>query len=86
MINQELALKYHTLLDTFRTYWKDNFADSCQEDSLSEIDSNPLSSFAMGACIRYGLLCVLQEKPIPDNCKYEDLVKQVHDWIAYRED
>lgn len=66
--------KYHSLFDAFNGYWKENFAESVQEDK------DPL-----GARIRYGMHCVMQGLPIPTECDYVTLVTEVDEWIGYRE-
>ena len=74
----ELADKYQNLFDGFRGYWKENFNESAKED-------NDLSTFMLGARIRYGMTCIGEGQPIPTDCKYEVLVKEVDEWIEYRE-
>lgn len=76
--NQELYDKYHVLFDGFNGYWKVNFAESVQED----VDPH---TFQLGARIRYGLSCVLDGRPIPEDCMYTKLAEEVDSWIQYRE-
>jgi hypothetical protein len=74
----ELFDKYHSLFDAFNGYWKENFAESVQEDKDPH-------TFGLGARIRYGMFCVMEGQPIPDNCGYEKLVTEVDSWVDYRE-
>ena len=76
--DQVLYDRYHTLFDGFNGYWKANFAENIQED----VDPH---TFQLGARIRYGLSCVLDGRPIPEDCDYEKLVGEVDSWIDYRE-
>lgn len=70
--------KFHQLFDGFRGYWQENFSPECQEDQDS-------SSFTLGARIRYAMTCIMEGQPIPPDCDYQKLVKEVDDWISYRE-
>jgi hypothetical protein len=74
----ELFDKYHSLFDAFNGYWKENFAESVQEDKDPH-------TFGLGARIRYGMFCVMEGQPIPDSCGYEKLVTEVDSWVDYRE-
>lgn len=77
---KSLAERYHMLFDAFRGFWEREFAEEIQEDN------DFLSSFGLGARIRYGFHCAMMEQPIPDDCRLEDLEKEVDGWIAYIDD
>lgn len=70
--------KYKDLLDIFKNYWAERFAESVQEDKDSH-------TFMLGARIRYGMTCVIAGGQIPSDCDYQKLAEEVGSWISYRE-
>lgn len=68
------------LFDSFRGFWEREFSEDLQEDS------DWISGFGLGARIRYGLYRAMHCQPIPEDCRYEDLVTELDGWIAYIDD